>query len=123
MARTDLDWLQDIVSARADTTGLDLAAFAAKPTTARSFLYSIAIMGEAAAGDFDDAECVETDLGARGSVIGRGATKCIHKIKLPEKGGQFIRRKTTVSATGEGTSCKHCAASNDFDCIIFYKDP
>ena len=54
MARTDDEWVQDIISAiadiRADTTGLDLAAFAAKPTIVRSVLYSIAIMGEAARG-------------------------------------------------------------------------
>ena len=52
MARTDEAWVQDIISAiadiRADTTGLDLAAFATKPTIVRSVLYSIAIMGEAA---------------------------------------------------------------------------
>lgn len=52
MARTDAEWVQDIISAitdiRTDTTGLDYAAFAAKPTIVRSVLYSIAIMGEAA---------------------------------------------------------------------------
>ena len=52
MARSDDAWVQDIISAigdiRADTVGLDLAAFAAKPTIVRSVLYSIAIMGEAA---------------------------------------------------------------------------
>lgn len=52
MARTDAEWIQDIVSTiadiRADTIGLDFAAFAAKPTIVRSVLYSIAIMGEAA---------------------------------------------------------------------------
>jgi uncharacterized protein with HEPN domain len=52
MARTDGEWVQDIISAiadiRADTTGLDFAAFAAKPTIVRSVLYPIAIMGEAA---------------------------------------------------------------------------
>ena len=52
MARTDAEWVQDIISAiadiRADTAGLDYAAFAAKPMIVRSVLYSIAIMGEAA---------------------------------------------------------------------------
>ena len=52
MARTDAEWIQDMISAiadiRADTIGLDFARFAAKPTIVRSVLYSIAIMGEAA---------------------------------------------------------------------------
>jgi uncharacterized protein with HEPN domain len=52
MARSDDDWVQDIISAigdiRTDTVGLDLAAFAARPTIIRSVLYSIAVMGEAA---------------------------------------------------------------------------
>jgi uncharacterized protein with HEPN domain len=52
MARSDEDWVQDIVSAvadiRADTTGMDFASFAAKPAIVRSVLYSIAVMGEAA---------------------------------------------------------------------------
>ena len=52
MARTDEAWLQDIVAAiadiRADTVGMDFNAFAAHPTTVRSVLYSIAVMGEAA---------------------------------------------------------------------------
>ena len=54
MARSDDECVQNIISAitdiRADTTGLDFAAFAAKPTIVRSVLYSIAIMGEAAKG-------------------------------------------------------------------------
>ena len=52
MARTDEEWVRDIISAiadiRADTAGLDFAAFAARPVIVRSVLYSIAIMGEAA---------------------------------------------------------------------------
>lgn len=52
MARSDEEWVQDIVSAvadiRADTAGMDFAAFSAKPTIVRSVLYSIAIIGEAA---------------------------------------------------------------------------
>src|ERR1039457_4095125 len=52
MARPDEEWVQDMISAiadiRADTIGLDVAAFAAKPTIVRSVLYSIAVMGEAA---------------------------------------------------------------------------
>jgi uncharacterized protein with HEPN domain len=52
MARGDAEWVQDILSAtadiRADTAGMDFAAFAAKPTIVRSVLYSIAVMGEAA---------------------------------------------------------------------------
>jgi uncharacterized protein with HEPN domain len=54
MARSDDEWVKDIITAiadiRADTTGLDVAAFAAKPMIVRSVLYSIAIMGEAAKG-------------------------------------------------------------------------
>ncbi len=52
MARSDAEWVADIVSAvadiRADTAGMDLAAFAAKPAIVRSVLYSIAVIGEAA---------------------------------------------------------------------------
>ncbi len=54
MARSDDAWVQDIIAAiadiRADTAGLDFAAFAANPTIVRSVLYSIAIIGEAAKG-------------------------------------------------------------------------
>lgn len=42
MARSDDEWVQDIISAvqdiREDTDGLDFAAFAAKPTIVRSVL-------------------------------------------------------------------------------------
>jgi uncharacterized protein with HEPN domain len=52
MARSDAEWVRDILSAiadiRADTAGLDFPAFAAKPVIVRSVLYSIAVMGEAA---------------------------------------------------------------------------
>jgi uncharacterized protein with HEPN domain len=52
MARSDDDWIQDILAAisdiRADTFDLDLAGFTDKPTIVRSVLYSIATMGEAA---------------------------------------------------------------------------
>jgi uncharacterized protein with HEPN domain len=52
MARSDDAWVADIVSViadiRADTQGMDFAAFAAHPTVTRSVLYSIAVMGEAA---------------------------------------------------------------------------
>ena len=52
MARGDKEWIADIIAAiadiRADTAGMDFAAFAAKPAIVRSVLYSIAIMGEAA---------------------------------------------------------------------------
>ncbi len=52
MACSDDEWVQDIISAmadiRANTTGMDLAAFKAKPTIVRSVLYSIAVIGEAA---------------------------------------------------------------------------
>jgi hypothetical protein len=52
MARADEEWVQDMVSAvadiRADTAGMDLAAFSAKPTIIRSVLYSITVIGEAA---------------------------------------------------------------------------
>ena len=52
MARGDKEWVEDIISAitdiRADTAGMDFAAFAAKPAIVRSVLYSIAVIGEAA---------------------------------------------------------------------------
>ena len=52
MARSDSEWVQDIVTAiadiRADTSGLGYISFAAQPTVVRSVLYSIAIMGESA---------------------------------------------------------------------------
>jgi uncharacterized protein with HEPN domain len=52
MARSDPEWIEDIPSAiadiRADTLGMDFAAFATRPATIRSVLYSIAVMGEAA---------------------------------------------------------------------------
>jgi uncharacterized protein with HEPN domain len=52
MARSDDEWVEDIIAAiediRADTIGLDFPAFAARPTIVRSVLYSIAVMGEAA---------------------------------------------------------------------------
>jgi uncharacterized protein with HEPN domain len=52
MSRGDAEWVQDHMSAvadiRADTAGMDFAAFSAKPTTVRSVLYSIAVIGEAA---------------------------------------------------------------------------
>jgi uncharacterized protein with HEPN domain len=52
MARSDDAWVEDMISAvadiRTDTAGMDLAAFAAKPTIVRSVLYSIAVIGEAA---------------------------------------------------------------------------
>ena len=52
MARGDEEWVEDIVSAvadiRADTAGMDFAAFSAKPVVVRSVLYSIAVIGEAA---------------------------------------------------------------------------
>jgi hypothetical protein len=42
MARGDKEWVQDIVTAvadiRTDTTGMDFAAFSAKPVTVRSVL-------------------------------------------------------------------------------------
>jgi uncharacterized protein with HEPN domain len=52
MARSDREWVEDIISAiadiRADTAGMDFAAFAAKSATVRSVLYSVAVMREAA---------------------------------------------------------------------------
>jgi uncharacterized protein with HEPN domain len=52
MARADEEWVEDIVSAaadiRADTAGMELVAFSAKPVIVRSVLYSIAVIGEAA---------------------------------------------------------------------------
>jgi uncharacterized protein with HEPN domain len=52
MARRDSEWVDDILAAiadiRADTAGMDLAAFAGKPVIVRSVLYSIAVIGDAA---------------------------------------------------------------------------
>lgn len=52
MARSDEEWVQDIITAiadiRSDTSGLDYVGFAMQPTIVRSVLYSIAVMGEAA---------------------------------------------------------------------------
>ena len=52
MARSDDEWVEDIIAAiadiRVDTAGMDLAAFSAKPAIVRSVLYSIAVIGEAA---------------------------------------------------------------------------
>jgi uncharacterized protein with HEPN domain len=52
MARSDAEWVQDVLSAiadiRADTAGLDFDGFAARPMIVRSVLYSIAVTGEAA---------------------------------------------------------------------------
>jgi hypothetical protein len=49
MARSDEEWVRDMVSAiadiRADTAGMDFASFAAKPANVRSALYSIAVTG------------------------------------------------------------------------------
>jgi uncharacterized protein with HEPN domain len=52
MARSDAEWVQDIITAiadiRADTLDMDFTAFGSKPTIVRSVLYSVAVMGEAA---------------------------------------------------------------------------
>ena len=52
MARSDEEWVEGITSAvadiRADTSGMDLAAFAEKPVIVRSVLYCIAVIGESA---------------------------------------------------------------------------
>lgn len=52
MARSDEQWVADIISAiadiRVDTNGMDLAAFTSQPTIVRSVLYSIVVIGEAA---------------------------------------------------------------------------
>ena len=65
MARSDNEWLQDIIASiadiRADTIGMDLAAFTAKPAIVRSVLYSIAIMGEAAKGSIGN-KCSGTPI-------------------------------------------------------------
>jgi uncharacterized protein with HEPN domain len=49
MARGDKEWVEDTIAAvtdiRADTYGMDFAAFAAKPVVVRSVLYSIAVIG------------------------------------------------------------------------------
>ena len=52
MARSDEEWVRDIVSAihdiRADIMDMDFTGFESSPTVVRSVMYSIAIMGEAA---------------------------------------------------------------------------
>jgi uncharacterized protein with HEPN domain len=52
MAHRDKEWVADILFAiadiRADTAGMDFAAFAADPSTVRAVLYSISVIGEAA---------------------------------------------------------------------------
>lgn len=52
MARGDRERIDDILTAtadiRADTAGMDLAAFARNPLVARSVLYSVGVIGEAA---------------------------------------------------------------------------
>lgn len=66
MARSDAEWVQDIVAAiadiRADTLDMDFAAFAAKPTIVRSVLYSIAVMGEAAKNISPDFKAAYPDI-------------------------------------------------------------
>jgi uncharacterized protein with HEPN domain len=52
MARSDDEWVRDILTAiadiRGDTLGMEFPAFAANPPIIRSVLYSIAVIGEAA---------------------------------------------------------------------------
>lgn len=52
MARSDGEWIDDILTAiadiRADTAGMDYPAFARNPMVVRSVLYSIGVIGEAA---------------------------------------------------------------------------
>lgn len=52
MARDDRAWAGDILAAisdiRADTRGMDYAAFVASPVAVRSVLYSVGVIGEAA---------------------------------------------------------------------------
>jgi uncharacterized protein with HEPN domain len=52
MARSDAEWRADMLRAiadiRADTAGMDVTTFAARPAIIRSVLFSIAVMGEAA---------------------------------------------------------------------------
>jgi uncharacterized protein with HEPN domain len=66
MARGDADWVQDIVSADADirdgTADMDYAAFLAKPAIARSVLYSIAVIGEAAKNISPEFKAVHPDI-------------------------------------------------------------
>jgi len=66
MARSDAEWVQDIVTAiadiRADTIDMDFTTFSAKPTIVRSVLYSIAIMGEAAKNISLDFKAVYPDI-------------------------------------------------------------
>ncbi len=51
MARSDADWVGDILAAiddiRADTAGMSFAAFSQNPGVIRSVLYSIGVIGEA----------------------------------------------------------------------------
>jgi uncharacterized protein with HEPN domain len=66
MARSDEEWVDDIISAvadiRADTAGLDFAAFSTKPVIVRSVLYSIAVIGEAAKNISPDLKAAHSDI-------------------------------------------------------------
>ena len=66
MARGDEEWVEDIVSAvadiRADTAGMDFAAFSAHPAIIRSVLYSIAVVGEAAKNISPDFKAAHPDI-------------------------------------------------------------
>ncbi|HVC61796.1 MAG TPA: HepT-like ribonuclease domain-containing protein [Acetobacteraceae bacterium] len=88
MARTDDEWVQDIISAiadiRADTTGLDFAAFAAKPTIVRSVLYSIALMGEAAKGISPAFKAAHPDIPWR--AMPASATELSTSTSIPIRG-------------------------------------
>jgi uncharacterized protein with HEPN domain len=66
MARSDAEWVEDIIAAiadiRADTVGMDFAAFSAKPAIVRSVLYSIAVIGEAAKNVSDEFKAAHPDI-------------------------------------------------------------
>ena len=66
MARGDDEWVSDILAAiadiRADTAGMDLATFSARPAIVRSVLYSIAVIGEAAKNISDEFKAAHSDV-------------------------------------------------------------
>ncbi len=66
MARSDAEWIDDIIAAiadiRADTEGMDFATFSTKPSIVRSVLYSIAVIGEAAKNVSDEFKAAHPDI-------------------------------------------------------------
>jgi uncharacterized protein with HEPN domain len=66
MARTEQERIEDILTAiadiRADTSGMDYAAFSQKPAVVRSVLYSIGVIGEAVKHISDEFKAAHPDI-------------------------------------------------------------